>query len=101
MIVFEPEERVGNEKIPDLVASVIEYQRAPLLMHPSPWVFMLIKGGAVKSGESMGVGGEMTRHPVHDHPQTMLMTLIDKIHEIRRTAVSRRRREIAGHLITP
>jgi hypothetical protein len=43
----------------------------------------------------------MRRHPVENHADAMLMQLIDQIHQVLRLAVARRRRKVAGGLISP
>ena len=43
----------------------------------------------------------MCRNPVKDHADPMLMHIVHKIHKILRSAISRSRRIITGHLVSP
>jgi hypothetical protein len=96
-----PEQRVGGQKIADLVAAVIEDQRAPILVRPLARVFVLVKGRAVKAGQRPFVAREMRRHPVHEHPDAGLVQGVDQVLEIIRRAKPAGRRVEAGHLVAP
>ena len=101
MIFVEPKERVRYKIVTDLVSPVIEDQRAPLLVFALPRIFMFIEAGAIKKTESVRVFREMGRHPVHDDPDSLLVALIDKMHEVFRFSESARRGIIAEGLISP
>src|SRR5213596_3743166 len=67
VIFVEPEKRIADKKIADLVAAKIENERAPILVLALAWVHMLVEIGAIEFGERVRVLWKMCRHPVHDH----------------------------------
>ena len=96
-----PEQRVTEEKRSYFVASVIEDQRAPILLLALAWVGMLVQCGAVELGERVAIFREMPWHPVEDDPEAVAMALIDEVPEIVWGAKATRRREEPDHLIPP
>src|SRR5699024_7562838 len=64
-------------------------------------VGMLVNAGSVKTGQTMGISGEVGGNPVQDHADALLMHIIHKVHKIIRRSVAAGRRVIAGYLITP
>ena len=73
VILVQPEQRVGDQKVPDLVAAVVEDQRAPLAMLALARVGVLVERRAVEAREPVGVLREVPGHPVEDHADIMLM----------------------------
>src|SRR4051812_24506456 len=57
--------------------------------------------GAVELGERMCVFRKVRRHPIHDHPDSGLMTFVDEMTEIVGRTEPARRRVIICYLITP
>ncbi len=51
MIFVEPEKRVSDQKIPHLVAAIIENERAPILLLALARIHVLKEMGAVKLGQ--------------------------------------------------
>ena len=89
MIALDPEERVGEEEIGDLVAAVVEDQCAPVGMLAPARVVVLVEMRAVEEGEAVRIPREVGRHPVEDDPDAALMQAVDEGHEVvggRRTA---------------
>ena len=78
VILLEPEQRVGQQEIADLVAAVVEDQRAPVLMLALPRIFVLVQRGAVEPREAVRVLRKMSRHPVEDHAEAGLMAGVDE-----------------------
>ena len=99
--LLEPVERVAEQKIADLVAPVVEDQRAPVLMLALARVGVLVERGAVEPAQREVVLGEMRRHPVEDHTDASVMQGIDEVTEIVWGAEARRRRVVARNLIAP
>ena len=56
---------------------------------------------SIKPSKSMGIGCKVSRNPIQNYTDVMLMQLIDKIHEIIRRSVTGGRCIVSGHLITP
>ena len=67
MKVVAPEQRVGHQEIADLVAAIVENERAPILVRAFARIFVLVKRGAVKLRQRPIVAREMRRHPVNNH----------------------------------
>src|SRR5206468_12010341 len=101
MTLLEPEQRVAEQKCPDLVAAVVEDQRAPVLVFALPRIRVLVQRRAVELREAMSILGKVPRHPVEDHAQAVDVALVDEVAEVVRRAEAARRREGADDLIAP
>ena len=86
VIFFRPEHGAGEQKIPDLMTSVIENIGSPLFMLSESGIGIFIQMGAVKIAQPETVLGEMGGHPVQDHPDFVLMALIYKEFKLIRRA---------------
>ncbi len=62
---------------------------------------MLINAGSVKARHSISVSGEMGRHPIQNHADSLTVHVIHKVHEIIRCSIAAGRRVIARYLIAP
>ena len=62
---------------------------------------MFIQACAVEIGKTVCVSWKMCRYPVQNNADVRLMHLVHKIHEIFCAAVTRRRRIVTDHLISP
>ena len=56
---------------------------------------------AVKIGKTVRVSWEVSRNPVENNADAVLMALIDKIHQVVRRAVPGRCGKVARYLIAP
>src|SRR5205823_5032303 len=97
----EPEERVTDEKIADLVPAEIKNERAPVLMFALARIGVLVEIGAVEFGKRMNVLRKMRGHPIHDHAEPGLMTAVDKMPKLVRISEATGRSVIIGDLISP
>jgi len=59
VIAVEPEERVGDEEVPHLVAAVAVDEGAPVGVGALSRVVVLVEGGAVETGQTVVVAREM------------------------------------------
>ena len=66
-----------------------------------PGVHVLIDAGAVKHSHSIGIPGEMGRHPVKYDADSLSVHIVHKVHEILRSTVTAGRGIIPCYLITP
>ena len=73
-----------DQEVADLVAAVVEDQRAPVLMGPEPRVGVLVQVGAVEVAQPVLVAREVGRHPVEDHADAALVQRVDQVHEVLR-----------------
>ena len=101
MELLDPVERVRDEKITDLVATVIEDQRAPVLVLATARICMFVDRLAGKARQCEIVTRKMGRHPVEQHAYPVTMALVDKIAEVIRCTVTCRRCIVAADLVTP
>src|ERR1700749_980244 len=62
----QPEEGVGDEKVANLVASVVEDEGAPVGVLAEARVCVLVERRAVEATQSPSVFREVRRNPVHD-----------------------------------
>src|SRR5579883_1997068 len=101
MVDIQPEQRIGEQKITHLIAIKIEDQRTPIRLFAQARVCMLIEMGAIKVAQPILIPGEMRWHPIHQHADAMLMTIINEVHEVLRRAVTAGRREVTSDLVSP
>ena len=101
VILFCPEQRVGNQEIGNLRPSVVVDQGAPVRMRALSRILMLVNTGSVKAGQTMGIPRKMSRYPVQDHANAVLMHIVHEVHKIIRSAIAAGRRIVTGHLIAP
>src|SRR5690242_21876398 len=93
---FEPVQGVGDQEIAHLVPSVVEDQRAPVLMLALSRIAVFVERGAVKPGQGVRGLGKVLRHPVEDHPDDVDVTLVKPGTKILRYAVAARRRDVSA-----
>ncbi len=101
VVLLEPEQRVREQKVPDLVAAVVEDQRAPVLVLALARILVLEQRGAVEARQAVRVLRKMSRHPVEDHAEPRLVAGIHEQLEILGRTEARGRREEAEHLVAP
>lgn len=75
----------------DFGASQVVDQGVPILVKAFQRVAVFVQRGAVELGQTVGIGGEMRRHPIENHADVGLVTGIDERREIVRRAETRRR----------
>src|SRR5215475_3390877 len=100
-VAVKPKERVRQQEIRNLDASVVIDQGAPVEMTALPRIGMLVERSAVEGSEPVGVVGEMTRHPVEHDAESGAMADIDEICKFSRASKAAGWRKQSGRLITP
>ena len=101
MELLNPEKSICNKEVSHLTSAVIEYICSPVRVLSSSWIRVLIQRHTVETSKAMGVSWEMSRYPVKDNADTVLMHVIHEIHEIGRCAVSAGRCVVICNLIAP
>ena len=101
MVLVQPEQRVGQQEVADLVAAVVEDERAPVAVLPLPGIGVLVERGAVELREPVRVLGEVAGNPVEDDADAGSVAGIDERLELARRAEAAGRRIEAGHLVSP
>ena len=100
-VPFEPEQRIGGQKIAHLVAAIVINQRIPIRMTALPRIGVLIEAGAVELRERMRVSRKMAGHPIEDHANPGGVKTPHQFGEAGGGTMPRGRRIEAGGLITP
>ncbi len=98
---LQPVQRVGDEEVADLVAAVVEDQRAPVRVRAAARVRVLVERRAVEPREREVVAREVGGHPVEDHAEALAVQAVDERAEVVRRPEARRRREVAADLVAP
>src|SRR5690606_1461059 len=101
VVTVEPEERVGEQIIRNFPSPEIVDQRVPIPVKTQARVLVLVERRAVKTGQTVRIGGKMRGHPVDDHAEARLVRTIDKAREVRRTAETAGRCVKSDRLIAP
>ena len=78
VVLLEPEERVAQQEAADLVAPVVEDQRAPVQVLALARVLVLVERGAVEAREAVRVLREVAGHPVEQHADARLVAGVDE-----------------------
>ena len=101
MEFFEPIDKIGHQEVANFVAAVVEDQGAPFLVLADAGIGMLIEMGPIKKGQAVGIFGEVTRHPIEDHPNPFGVAALHKGAKLIRGAKAAGGRIPTGDLITP
>ena len=70
---------LDSRKLRDLVAAVVEDQRAPVAVLALPRIGVLVERGAVEARETVRVLREVAGHPVEDHADAGLVAGVDEV----------------------
>src|SRR5205823_13322510 len=97
VIFAQPEQRVRQQEVADLVAPVVEDQRAPVLMLALTRILVLEERCPVEPREAVLILRKMSRHPAEDHADAGLMARRDEKLEVLRRAETDRRRTKPEH----
>ncbi|MNX96276.1 hypothetical protein D3C86_1285870 [compost metagenome] len=99
--MLEPVQRRRQHVAVHFSAPQVVDQRVPILVETFLRVAVLVQRRTVELGQAVGIGGEMRRHPVENHPDAGQVAGIDERGELVRRAITRTRRELRQQLITP
>src|SRR4029079_4490967 len=101
VIFVQPEQGVRQEKIPHLVAAVIENQGSPVAMLTLSRILVLEERGPVELREPMPILREMAGHPIKNDSDSVDVTGIHERLELLGFAKPARRSKEPDHLVTP
>src|SRR4030095_3909786 len=99
MVFREPEERVANEEVPNLVASVVKDQCSPIHVFALTRIGVLIKRRSLKSCQGKLVFRKMAWHPIEYYADAGLMESVHEVSEFIGISETGRWCEISGDLI--
>ena len=101
MVYIFPEQCIGNQEVRYLRTSVIVNQCAPVRMGALTRIEMLVQAGAIERTQSERIARKMSRYPVQNDTNPLLMHIVHEIHKILRRAIPGGRCIVTGHLIAP
>ena len=101
MVLIKPEHQVRHQEVADLIAAVVEDQRAPFLVLTDARIGVLVEVGSIEEGKPVGILREVARHPIEDHTDALGMAAVHEGAELIRATEAAGGRVPAGHLITP
>ena len=99
--LLDPEQRVGEQEVPHLVAAVVEHQGAPVRMLAEARIGMLVQSRAVEARQRPVVLGEVPDDPVDENADAGLVQPVDQVAEVVGRPEPRRRRVVTGDLVAP
>ena len=99
--LMQPIQRVGNEEVLDLCPPKVEDIRTPIGVLPPLWIGVLEQRSAVKACESPFVLWKVSRHPISNHANAVLVQYIDHRAQVVGGSVPRGWRVVARHLVAP
>ena len=88
---LQPIKGVADQKVAHLGAAEVVDQRIPVLVETLFRVGIFVQVRAIEIGQSMGIAGEVRRHPIQNHTQPGRVRCVHKILKIFRAAKARRR----------
>ena len=101
MIFLNPEQSVTDQEILHFMFAVIKYLGTPVRMFSFSRICIFIQAGSVKLCQSEGISREMSRYPVENDSDLILVEIVYKELEVFRRSVTGSRSKIIGHLISP
>ena len=101
VVLVQPEKRVGDEVVLDLIPAVIVDERTPIGVRALARVGMLVKMRAIELREPVGVAGKMRGGPVKNDANAGLVAAVDKFHEFGRCAEAAGGGVVAKRLVAP
>ena len=101
VVLVEPEQRVREEEVADLVAPVVEDERAPFAVLADARVLVFVERRAVEADQAVAVLREVAGHPVEDDADARLVAGIHEELEVFGRAEAAGRREEPRHLVAP
>ena len=88
VIFIHPEHSARYQEADNLIAAVVINESTPLFVFALSPVLVLIAASAVKAHKPVRILREMSGNPVKYNSQTCPVSLVDKIHEIMRCAIT-------------
>ena len=101
MKLLNPVQRIRQQKVADFAARIIKNVRAPLGVIAESRILVLVAGRPVEAAQGPVVFRKMRRHPIQQHTDARLVHRIHERAEIIGCPMTRRRREVAAHLVAP
>src|SRR4030042_5696113 len=101
MVLIEPEEGTADQKFSHFRPTVVKNMALPVRLKSFFRVCMLIKESAIKIDQPMFIVWKVRGHPIENNAYSILMKPINQIHEVLRSAISRRGCKVSHRLVSP
>ena len=101
MVLLQPEQGVGNQKLADFVASIVKDQRTPVAVLALARIGVFVKRCAVEIHQAVRIFWKMRGDPIHKNRDPFLMAAVHQIHEVFRRPETGSRRVVTDQLVTP
>src|SRR5689334_5037092 len=101
MINIHPHQSAAHQEAAHLIAPIVEDVASPVRMKALPGISVLKKVSAIKVGKPVLICWEVRWDPVEINPDSMLMQVVDQVHEILRGSVSAGGCKVSSGLVTP
>src|SRR5690606_9421848 len=82
MILFQPAQRIGDQKVTDFVASIIEDICSPVWVFCLASICVFVKMCSIKITERVTIFGKVGSHPIENPTYTRLMADVYDVHKI-------------------
>ena len=101
MEFFHPVDRIADQKVLDLILSVVEYFGTPVRMFPFAGVGVLVEGLPIEVRQPVGILWKVGGNPVQDDADALAVEIIDQVHKFLGRAVAGGGGKISRNLIAP
>ena len=101
VVLIYPEQRVGDEEIPNFIPSIVENVRSPVGMLALTRIGVLVKRSPVETPKTESVLRKMSRHPVQNDADAVLVAEIHEVLEVVRSPIPGGRRIVPRDLVAP
>src|SRR5215469_8041025 len=101
MVFVEPKQRVANQEATHFIPAVVKNKGIPVALLALPRVGVLVKMRPVEKSQARFIFREMRGSPIENDSDSMLVKIIDQIHEIRRSSEPAGRSKVTRRLISP
>src|ERR1700730_1359632 len=96
MVFVEPEQSVCDQEVPNFAPPEVKNECAPIAVFALPRISVFVKTCTVKLSQPESILGEVTRNPVQDDSDSLLVTAIDEMAKFVRISKTARWRGITG-----
>src|SRR6266436_1864013 len=101
VILVHPKQRIADQEILDFVAAIVEDKGVPVRMFSLAGILVLVEMRSVEVTEACFIFRKMRWDPIEHYADSMLMKIVDEVHEVVRRSEPAGGSEIAEGLVSP
>src|SRR6516164_620218 len=101
MILVQPEQGITDQETPDFVSAVVENESVPVRMFSFSRIGVLVKVRPIEIAQTRLILRKMSRNPIQNHANFVLMKIVHEILEVVRGPKSACRGEVTRCLVSP